>query len=178
MPVVAIRPPEGGGFAVNFIDDRELAARFAADMVPGRERFAYLALTVGLSYLACVTLIFYPPDHVPVVNRYDIAGEVAYFAIVMATLLLAYRVNRMGDDRDFIARYICLSFPITVRCLALFLVVLILKEIAFGLWFPEAAVAGAAADFVILTLLYVYMGWRIATAIQIAAGADYVFARN
>jgi hypothetical protein len=35
--------------------------------------------------------------------------------------ILCYRTNRSGDDTDFIARMVCLSWPIGIRVLVLFL---------------------------------------------------------
>ena len=59
--------------------------------------------------------------------------------VILATIfgtVYCYKVNREGDDSDFIDRYICLYLPIFIRLVVLFFIVfsifLLLSYFAFG----------------------------------------------
>jgi hypothetical protein len=54
-------------------------------------------------------------------------------AINAAGVLYCYEANQQGDDRDFVSRFVCLSWPISMRMLALFAIVMA-GLFALGLW--------------------------------------------
>lgn len=161
---------------MNFVNDRRLAARFAAGTVPGKERAIYLAASVALNYVFfayCAAT----PGLLPSIDKYYIAGEVSVFTAVMVTLALAYRVNEMGDDRDFVERYVCLSLPISLQFTVLDYV---LRAVEYQILMTHtelAMPAWHAIDIGMTALLYGYALWRTATAFRIASGADHVLAR-
>lgn len=161
---------------MNFIDDRELAARFAAGAVPGKERAIYLAASVALNYLMYAYCMA-TPSLLPSIDKYYVAGEVSIFTTVMVTLALAYRFNEQGDDRDFVDRYVCLSLPISIQFTVLDYV---LRAVEYQILMtnPDLAMsAWYAINIAMTALLYGYALWRTATAFRIASGANHVLAR-
>ena len=64
-----------------------------------------------------------------------VAGEwLAWAALNAAGVWLCYDVNRRGDDREFLNRFVCLSWPISIRTLTVLV--------------PVSLVAGLAATWV------------------------------
>ncbi len=50
-------------------------------------------------------------------NLYDFLG---FVFITVALTYFLYRINKKGDDQNFIERYVILGFPITVRAFVIF----------------------------------------------------------
>lgn len=51
----------------------------------------------------------------PEVKAYSGVMPVLGFAILIAGMILCYRANARGDDRDFISRFICLTWPLGIQ---------------------------------------------------------------
>ena len=158
-----------GGQSMNFFRDKELAQRFVCDEVPEREQFWYL-LVLSLLYclLTSMTLnnLFYEP-----LNFWDYVMD---GLIVIATILgvfWMYQINAKGDGRDFIARYTCLSFPISIRTLLIF-IILIVGLLTLEVFIDQIEIAeeGGSPYFVaIIVLCYLYFYLRMAAALRIAS---------
>ncbi len=87
-----------------------LADDFRADKVTEREKMKYL-----VAYMAYQSL------HVQnalwtweVVNSVTIAKAVVVAALNIAGVIFCYEMNRRGDNREFLDRFVCLTWPITV----------------------------------------------------------------
>lgn len=50
---------------------------------------------------------------------------VTVIAITVGGILFCYQANRQGDDKEFIKRFVCLSWPITLKVTVIFLAVYI-----------------------------------------------------
>jgi hypothetical protein len=49
------------------------------------------------------------------------AQWLAFGVVNAAGILVCYEANRQGDNREFVNRFVCLSWPITIRLLTLFI---------------------------------------------------------
>lgn len=93
---------------------KALATKLREDTLPERERMKYFLLFMTLLAAAAEGAIYCPePVSAPL-----IATSVLSIVGTAAGIYITYRANRSGDDRDFIARNICLTFPVGVRIIA------------------------------------------------------------
>ena len=89
---------------------KQLAEDLRDNKVSEREKLYYMIGTVVLSTPLLVPSAPANPD--------DITGElVGIFILISITILgtiFTYRKNQQGDGKNFIERYVCLSFPISI----------------------------------------------------------------
>jgi uncharacterized membrane protein (DUF485 family) len=90
----------------------------------------------------------------------------AMAAVNAAGVLLCYEANRQGDNREFVNRLVCLSWPITIRVTVLFVVPVLVTVFAAAWWCswpgsecrwsvnPEAELVPLLFGFVVPTLYY------------------------
>ena len=50
----------------------------------------------------------------------SILGSTLFSLITIAALYFCYRINRTGDNKEFIARYTCLYVPLYIKTLAMY----------------------------------------------------------
>jgi hypothetical protein len=100
---------------VYFWQTRALAEDLRAGHVSERQRMHYLlAHTVLMSGSIPLNLSREWP--------FDLGESLLWWiglAINVAGVALCFEANHEGDDRDFVSRFICLSWPITVRLMVL-----------------------------------------------------------
>ena len=117
--------------------------------------------------------------------------DITTVAYTFALVLICYRVNAQGDNTDFIARWICLSLPVSVRFLVFVVCALIIAIIIGGLYDADISSPSleelktmteeeinqieysAVSDFILflpLPLSLLYLLRRISTAFKIASG--------
>ena len=90
-----------------------LAADLAARRVPERDKMTYYALTTTLYAGSGAAALLPPPPETP---TSIIAGQILIaVAATLAGILICYEVNRRADDRDFLDRIVCLSWPVMIR---------------------------------------------------------------
>ena len=89
---------------------KQLAEDLRDHKVSEREKLYYIIGTVVLS-----TPLLIPSAPA---NHNDITGElVGIFILILLTILgtiFIYRKNQQSDGKNFIERYVCLSFPISI----------------------------------------------------------------
>ena len=93
---------------------KTLATELRDGTLTERERMKYYLLFMTLIAVA-MEFPFYCPE--PVTPAL-IATSVISIIGTAAGIYVTYRANRSGDDRDFIARSVCLFFPVGVRVVA------------------------------------------------------------
>lgn len=92
----------------------------------------------------------------------DIIQSILDIIIVIIGTYFCYAINRDGDGKNFIERYICLNFPILIK----FVVFLIFGYVILGILFGSSFIVseGLFEDWFIYTyatLLNIYFYWRI-----------------
>ncbi|MEW6533882.1 MAG: hypothetical protein AB1473_23840 [Thermodesulfobacteriota bacterium] len=127
------------------------AAKLAEDFREGRvdekERFKYyLATFVGLNVVAWLFL--------NVSSSFTTANLISALASLATTVIgitLCYRINKRGDNSDFIARMICLGWPASVSIaaafLGLFTILACLESLPSAAFGPEAYRSAIAEEF-------------------------------
>ncbi|MFA5190631.1 MAG: tetratricopeptide repeat protein [Verrucomicrobiia bacterium] len=90
---------------------KALAKELRDGTLTERERMKYFLLFMTLIAVGSDNLFSHPE---PISSARIILSAINIIATVGGTYG-AYRINRAGDDRDFIARAICLSIPLTIR---------------------------------------------------------------
>jgi hypothetical protein len=156
---------------VNFIRDRELALRFKNNAVPSRERFLYL--------LICITLISVIMSSFFISNVYlgtpsnwwDLCTDVLNIVITIIGIVICYRTNRSGDDKEFIERYISIGFPISVQIIAIMLFVSIPAVVIELATEIKILGKGSVFDLALCTILALYFYWRLNLSIKVAASS-------
>lgn len=99
-----------------------LVEDFKTDKVTQWEEFKYMLL------FSVLTVITYEPlsCNVSAYNYYDYIDSVLAVAITIGGVYYCYKINKEGDNKNFIARVICIGLPVAVRISVLFILVLFL----------------------------------------------------
>ncbi len=158
---------------MNFFRDKELAERFAADNVSEREKLYYFLATVIIYSLLTSSFITSSAD-VPVAFT-EYIFDILLLVLTVSGSIWIYNINKKGDNKDFIGRYVSLSFPIGIQTL---LLAIILFIIIFAGGFlitlnienfnvSEYGLFSVLIGTMFLSLLYYYI--RLAYAIKIAS---------
>jgi hypothetical protein len=109
---------------------RQLANDFKEERVSEKERFKYLlAASIVYSLSLCdpvPSIVYSPPlrDPVPQTDAAmidPILGLIGLLVTIVG-ITVCYRANARGDNRDFIARFICLCWPLGWQMAVVFLV--------------------------------------------------------
>ncbi len=109
-----------------WFNSSKLADDFREGRVDERERFKYyLASLIAWSVVVQV-LIFSGT----VLDVESLVSAGANLIVIVVGTVLCYRVNRRGDDKDFIPRMICLGWPVGVKWTLCLLALFI-----FSVWF-------------------------------------------
>lgn len=155
---------------MNFIKDKELALRFKNNEVPSKERFLYLLAHVTLTTLLSSSLFDYlvPPSVTP--NQWSLVIDFVVVVFTIFGTILCYQTNKKGDDKDFVERYICISFPAMIQSLLIFIGVWIIYAIALsfslGVGISEEYSIYDIPPFI---LMFVYYFWRLNASMSIAS---------
>ncbi|WP_156936772.1 hypothetical protein [Chelativorans sp. J32] len=157
---------------MNFLRDRELAWRFRENSVGSRERFHYFLAISFLTWLASSNIL--SSSVWIVLDWWLIATDIALLAICIVGSILCYRTNRNGDDREFIARAVCIGFPICIQAALLGIAISLVWNSGMGLasihFERLREIPDSFSAFLFEVILGVYFYWRLDTALRIAAG--------
>jgi hypothetical protein len=105
-----------------FWNTRQLASDLQDGKVTERQKMWYLFVWVVGTALVIELAGWVPANESSAVT---IMASIANVAVSIIGLLICYQANSRGDDREFVVRFICLSWPVTWRLVAAFVPVLI-----------------------------------------------------
>lgn len=158
---------------MNFFRDKELAQRFAADNVSEREIFYYFLIS---------SLLFYSLTTTTIISLVEIKATFLDHIFDAVTLVIAligmigiFRINSKGDNKNFVSRFISLSFPIGVKCFILMIILfvpIVGIEIANEETYNKKLLSEDGGEILnagafILIILYYYL--RLAYSMKIAS---------
>ncbi len=149
---------------MNFINDKELAGRFKNNTVSAKEKLQYLLACAILSNIAMSSFIS-SKIHVEL-ESWDIFIDCFNLFITIIGILVCYKTNTDGDNKDFIERFVCLSFPVLIQvALIMLLASLILS------FMPAAGMSSESTtiDFFISVPLGLYFYIRLNMMVRIAS---------
>lgn len=90
-----------------------------------QKMYYYLAGTLlSLIYIFISSAVAVTPNLMTVVNI------VLAISVTVGGILLCYEANHQGDDTEFIDRFVCLSWPINMRMIAVLIPIYIVAAIA------------------------------------------------
>jgi hypothetical protein len=140
---------------------KALATELRNGTLTERERMKYYLLFMAL--LAVVTeLPLYSPE--PVTPAL-IATSVLSIVGTVIGIYVTYHANRSGDDRDFIARSVCLIFPVGVRVVAasigVYIAYMIIGSIIGGDAFDQFTAHTTWVDVAFFCVVEVVLYWRL-----------------
>jgi hypothetical protein len=87
--------------------------------VPQSERFKYLLATV-IAYAAVIELTFL---FVEPITTLQTVQAVAVIALTIGGTIYCYLLNARGDNQEFIDRFVCIGWVVSVRVTVLFIAV-------------------------------------------------------
>lgn len=155
-----------------FFNDRKLARLLRDGALSERQQFPYfVALILYAAAVGTTTYIhaMANPGQPPTI--YEHIVDLTWIIGQLLALLLSYRANENGDGRAFIARYVCLGFPVMVATTAIALIFglagMYIDDPAFLSGDGTATMGPAACAGVCLATLYLV--YRLPTAMKIAA---------
>lgn len=163
---------------VNFINDRELAKRFAKDAVPEKEQMWYTLIFITLTSVFGSEYFYFLDidtlaDLEEVKSEINIVSDLFFAAVWSGTIYLAYRVNAKGDNKNFVGRYMSIGFPLMVRILLAVITFFIGMVIVGYIWGGkvfELLELLPAPVFPSIILLYYYR--RLMVDFEIASGQN------
>lgn len=130
------------------------------------DRFKYFFVFIVLT-----TIVMEIAGYIPSVSSFEKStGSVLNIIVTIVGTIWCYKVNKAGDNSDFIDRYICLSLPVGVRVIVVFIVVIITYDIVahiiFGDAFTEFNKSFNWIDVFTTTTFQVIFYWKLSEAIN------------
>ena len=104
------------------------------------------------------------------VTNWDIAIDASVIVITFVGTLFVFNTNAKGDSKDFIARYICLSFPVIIQVVLLTLMIAVSLYIADELTSRELITYETnTLDWALVSFVTIVAFLRLNGAIKIAS---------
>jgi hypothetical protein len=165
---------------MNIINDRELALRFKNGAVSSKERFIYFFIFILLSEAP----YFYKYIFDDNMREFDLYEDTIILAITIVGTIACYISNKTGDNREFIERYVCIGFPVSIRatifCVIFFIVSsVIYVVISREFYFLKISLCSEcklddlmdAWGSVMVACAMIYLFFRLNASIKLAASA-------
>jgi hypothetical protein len=155
----------------------KLAEDFREGRVEEKERFKYYLATSILWTLATQPFLYYGSTF----RIADLISAAATVTVTIVGIFLCYRANKNGDHTDFIGRMVCLAWPIGIKLAVLFLPVLVVFVVVFGIAVfrtgPDSdalnyATVGAIIGGALFTIWFYWLLYKYVTLIAHAKGAE------
>jgi len=157
-----------------FINDRKLARRLHDNAVPSSQQFWYLLISLGILVLCQCSFVPRPTALAP----WNLYNDILVLSFFLLTTSWCYCINKSGDNKDFIARYMALSVPIALQTFFI-LVTTIGFGVAFllglflvfrGVPLPDADVIREPFALGLNILGESYVLWRLTSTFKVASG--------
>ncbi len=157
---------------MQIFNDTKLALRFRSDSVSEREKFFYFLIYTAL--ISILTSTWASSNLLETINKWDIYADILIILSNILGTILIYHTNSKGDNRDFISRSLCLSFPVAVKALLLiilFYLLALLSDVFAGTALIEDGTS--AFEFSMMALLMLFFYFRLNRAIRLASTLDH-----
>lgn len=102
-----------------------LVGDFKAGEVSQAEEFKYMLLFTVVMMLGSDPVLNIGTSY----NYYDTIGSVLMLGISVFGTYSCYKINRNGDNRDFIVRVMCLGLPVLIRVIVIFIPIFVVSGI-------------------------------------------------
>lgn len=164
-----------------FLNDRKLARQLRDGQVTERQQLHYyLIFTIIFTIFTTMTWAQNVASPAPL-TIYDYLNDAAYVLFSLTTVILCYRINARGDGRSFIARYISLSFPVSIQTFLVSIIPGITATILDNPALLTPQTEGGGEPVIVLggftlaatAMLLLYYIYRMTTAFRIAAAGQH-----
>lgn len=107
-----------------FFSEKKLARKLHEGHVTEKEQMIYLSLYVMTCAFFSTNFIGYSLYQDAIINIYSYLFDSVTILVTFGTLFYCSLLNRSGDNRDIIARYIALSVPLNIKFMPLLFIML------------------------------------------------------
>ncbi|BGE83680.1 hypothetical protein Ms3S1_01160 [Methylosinus sp. 3S-1] len=163
---------------MNIINDRELALRFKNGAVSSKERFIYFFTFILLSEAPYFYKYIFADNR----RDFDLYEDIIMLAITIVGTIACYISNKTGDNREFVERYVCISFPVSVRATIFCIIIIIVSLVIYvaasiEIYFLKISLCSEcklddlmdAWGSLVVTSAMIYFFHRLNTSIKLAA---------
>ena len=141
---------------------KALATKLKSGELSQHERFKYFFLYIVLTTVT-IEFLFYVTEEQ--LNFFTLISSAIAITATVVGLILSYRVNKMGDDKEFIDRYVCVGLPIAVKLVVLLIGIgilyVILCEVIFGCADDKYLEESSWVDIFLPLIFNLLFWWRI-----------------
>lgn len=159
-----------------FWNKKALEEKLIADSLTEREKFSYLfALTFAWLLGGTLSLFFLRE-----VSDLMIIGQATGIVLSAIGIIWCFQINQAGDGKNFLERFICLSWIMSVKILVIYFAFLFAISIILNLAYPEQyqeSLSGPSIiwDILVGGVLTIICYWRLAVSIAVIANAKRRF---
>ncbi len=101
---------------IRLLNDYKLAQDLKQGKVSEKEQAVYLALFVIFATIfVSPTLVYNLNPDAQAPNIYAYIADLIWIIAISLTVLLTYKINTIGGQKDFVTRYIAISTPLAVQ---------------------------------------------------------------
>ena len=140
---------------------KELAMTLKDGELSQKEWFKYFFIFIVLTALLMEVCLYI--GEMPTVIT--ITESVIVLMITVGGTLLSYKINKGGDDKEFIDRYVCLSIPILIKLIVLaigfYIVYMILGYIVLSDTFDKYIDSTTWFDVLFALIFELLFFWRL-----------------
>lgn len=129
---------------------KKLTNDFIDNKVSEKEKFKYFFTLTVLELLVMGSLGFSHQE----INFVNTLGFLIMSVVYLVAFAIIYRKNKIGDNKNFIERYICLSLPTLVQANFYCLILAIVVGVLGGIFVGEKFI-GLVASSTLLSDLFV-----------------------
>ena len=149
-----------------FWNAKSLANELKDGSLPQSERMKYLLTTVALyAILFEISAMLAEP-----VTALLILQSILIVAMTIVGTLACYEVNRRGDNREFIDRYICIGWVVIIKimvlALAVYVVYMVIGLAVGGEAFARFLDSTSIVSMMFTTIVSIVYYWRVARHIE------------
>ena len=130
------------------------------------DRFKYLFVFIVITVFLTELMLYV--SEVPSVIA--ITESIMVLTITIFGMIWCYQTNKLGDNAEFLDRFICLSLPITVRLFVFFGLIytfyIIIGTSVFGEDFEKFTEQSNWIDVIFTIVFSAYFYWRLSIAIN------------
>jgi len=166
---------------IYFWNDKQLARDLKNGAISEWHKFIYLMLYFFVPALFRLIGHILPHKHTEDIEKSFWMFSLTLIVIPLGLLFFyfLYKTNEKGDGLHFIERYICLTFPLIIRIMAIFIPAIVLGATLSAMFVVHShnALGEDASIFVLMALpvaiviaLLVYYYLRFVTLLKIASG--------
>ncbi len=155
-----------------FWNKKALEQKLIADNLTEREKFSYVFALFFSWTLTGFLSMFFPRA----VSETVIIGQVIITVLSAIGIIWCFQINQGSDGKNFVERFICMNWIMTVRIFLIYLAALFAVSLIFNIVAPQRyqeTFNGPSIiwDILVGGVLTIIYYWRVAVSISLIANA-------